>query len=320
VAGAIREDVGADADEQLETDAAAEFPPVVVNRAAWRETDRLRVVAFNAQWGLKLDGIIACLRRPPLKGAGLILLSEIDCNVRRSLNRDVAAEMAEALGMSFVYMPEFAPRSQMPRPVSFLGNAILSGYPLMKVRSLALPNYRMPRRLRPLIGLPRGGVATINPNGQEITIGMAHLNSRTGPGGRERQIVQYLKGLPEAGPAIIGGDFNTTTVTLMTPRGVIRAMMLQALRPGRFRKPISYEPLFGRLVAAGFGIEGANVLGKATFALSGVVPRWMRPKLDWLALRGVEAVPGSASVVAAKTGVIGRRVSDHDFVTCVARV
>jgi endonuclease/exonuclease/phosphatase family metal-dependent hydrolase len=307
-------------DEQSAGSAAAEFPPVILNRPAWPETDTLRVVAFNAQWGLKLDEIIARLQRPPLKSAGLILLAEIDCNVRRSHNRDVAAEIAEALEMSFAYVPEFAPRSQMPRPITFLGNAILSGYPLTEVRTVALPNYRMPRRLRRMAGLPHGGVATIKPNRKEITVSMAHLNSRTGPAGRDTQIIQYLKGLPEAGPTIIGGDFNTTTIALMEPREVVKAMMLQALRPGRFRKPIRYEPLFERLAAAGFRIEGANVMGKGTFALSGAVPRWMRPKLDWLALRGLEAVPGSAEVVAAKTGTFGRRISDHDFVTCVVRV
>jgi len=320
VAGASREDVGADTDQQSKTFAAAEFPLVTINRTAWPRLNTLRVAAFNAQWGLKLDEIIACLKRPPLEGAGLILLAEIDCNVSRSRNRDVAAEIAEALRMSFLYVPEFAPRNQMPRPVSFLGNAILSGYPLTEVRSIALPNFRMPRRARRLAGLPHGCVATINPNGREIAVGMAHLNSRTGPAGREKQIVQYLKGLPEARPTIIGGDFNTTTVSLMTPAEAIKTMILLALTPGRFRNPISYEPLFRRLAAAGFGIEGANAMSRATFAVSGVVPRWMRPKLDWLALRGVEPVRGSAVVVAAKTGVFGRRFSDHDFVTCVVRV
>jgi hypothetical protein len=50
------------------------------------------------------------------------------------------------------------------------------------------------------------------------------------------------------------------------------------------------------------------------------VPRWSRPKLDWIGLRGLEAVRGSAAVVAAKTGVFGRRISDHDFVMCEVRV
>jgi endonuclease/exonuclease/phosphatase family metal-dependent hydrolase len=326
VAGASHDAVGGCVDEQLETVAAAEFPPVIVNRAAWPATDKLRVVAFNARWGLRLEQIIARLRRPPLMGAAVLLLTEIDCNVRRSHNRDVAAEIAEALAMSFAYVPEFAPRSQMPRPVSFLGNAILSGYPLSNVRAVALPNYRLPRRLRRLTGGPCGIAATINPNGtagpdgREITIGVAHLHSRTAPAGRERQMECYLQALPSAGPAIIGGDFNTTTVALMRAREVIDALRLAALSPRRFRRPMRYEPLFARLAAAGFGIEGANAMGQATFTYSGAVPRWARPKLDWLALRGLEPVEGSAAVVAAKTGMLGRRFSDHDFVTCVVRV
>jgi len=320
VAGASREAVEGYVDEQSATGAAAQFPPVIVNREAWPVSDTLRVVAFNAQWGLRLDEIIACLQRPPLKGAGLILLAEIDCNVKRSHNRDVAAEIAEALGMSYAYVPEFAPRSQMPNPVSFLGNAILSGYPLIGVRKVALPNFRMPRRARRLNGEPQGIVARIEPKGRPITVGLAHLHSGIGPAGRERQMTQYLKGLPEKGPAIIGGDFNTTTAALMEPRDLVKVMMLMALTPWRFHRPMRFEPLFARLAAAGFGLEGANAMGRPTFTFSGAVPRWMRPKLDWLALRGLEAVAGSPAVVAAKTGRFGRRVSDHDFVTCVVRL
>jgi endonuclease/exonuclease/phosphatase family metal-dependent hydrolase len=306
--------------ERVETAAAAEFQPIIVNRKAWPQTDMLRVVAFNARWGLRLEEIVACLRRPPLKGAGVILLAEADWNLRRSHNRDVAAEIAKALEMSFVYAPEFAPRSQMPQPVSFLGNAILSAYPLAEARTVALPNYRLPSRARRLVGSPHGAVAVIKPNGRALTVGVAHLNSRTGPMGRAHQMARYLEDLEKAGPAVIGGDFNTTTVELAGPREMIKAMLLMALRPGRFRKPMRYEPLFARMAAAGFQIDGANAMSKGTFTFSGAVPRWARPKLDWIGLRGLEAARGSGTVVAAKTGLLGRRISDHDFVMCEVRV
>jgi hypothetical protein len=103
-------------------------------------------------------------------------------------------------------------------------------------------------------------------------------------------------------------------------RGAIKAMLLSGLTPGRFRRPEAYEPLFARLAEAKFRLEGANATGHSTFAWSGAVPRWMRPKLDWIALRELEPVPGSAAVVAAKTGRLGRRISDHDFVTCQVRL
>jgi len=299
---------------------ALEFAPVIVNRPGRPVANTIRVAAFNARWGLRLEGIIECLRRPPLKGADLILLSEIDCNLRRSGNRDVAAEIAQALEMSFVYVPEFAPRGQARNPVAFLGNAILSSQPLAEVRAITLPNLRPSRSARRLIGNPRGVVAAINFRGRVITAGIAHLHSRTAPAGRELQMERYLEGLPAAGPAIIGGDFNTTTVELSGPRAVIRAMMRLVITPRRFRLPMRYEPLFARLAAAGFAIDGANAMGKPTFTFSGAAPRWARPKLDWIALREVEAVPGSAAVVPAKVGLFGRRVSDHDFVTCGVRL
>jgi endonuclease/exonuclease/phosphatase family metal-dependent hydrolase len=305
--------------DEAGTIAADDFPFTIVNRAAWPPADVLRVAALNAQWGRRLDGVIACLRRPPLKGAGVILLAEADRNLRRSRNRDVAAEIAEALGMSFAYVPEFAPRGQMPHPISFLGNAILSAYPLAEVRTIELPNYRQPRRVRRLAGKPRGLAATITPNGRAVTIGVAHLSSRAAPAGRERQMARFLAELPE-GPAIIGGDFNTTTIELARPRDVLKVMLLMAVRPWRFRRPDAYEPLFARLSEAGFRIDGANTIGRPTFTFSGAVPRWARPRLDWLALRGLRAMEGSAAVVAAKTGRFGRRVSDHDFVTCRVRV
>lgn len=303
-----------------ETVAAAEIPPVIVNRPPRGAPDTLRVVAFNARWGLRLGGIIECLQRPPLKGADLILLAEIDCNLRRSDNRDVAAEITGALEMSFAYVPEFAARSQAPNPISFLGNAILSSQPIADVKTIALPNFRRPRSVRRMMGGQRGVVAAISFRGRLITAGIAHLHSRTAPAGREAQMVRYLEGLPVAGPAIIGGDFNTTTIELSGARAMIMAMMRLALTPRRFRMPMRYEPLFARLAEKNLRIEGANAMGKPTFTFSGVVPRWARPKLDWIAVRELEPVPGSAAVVPAKVGVMGRRISDHDFVTCEVRL
>jgi endonuclease/exonuclease/phosphatase family metal-dependent hydrolase len=256
--------------------------------------------------------------RPPLQGAAVILLAEADRNLWRSQNRDVAAELAAALKMSFAYIPEFAPRSQMPHPRSFLGNAILSAYPLADVTRVLLPNYRQPRHVRRLVGEPHGLAVRIEANGRLLTIGMAHLNSRTLPAGRERQMVRFLAGLPP-GPAIIGGDFNTTTMELAGARDAIKAMLLLTLIPWRFRRPEAYEPLFARLAEANFRIEGANAIGRPTFTFSGVVPRWMRPKLDWIALRELEPIEGSAAVVPARTGRLGCRISDHDFVTCEVR-
>src|SRR5260370_38948927 len=53
---------------------APPFPPIVVNGAARRPGSRLRVVLLNAAGGKRFREIVACLKRPPLQGADVILL------------------------------------------------------------------------------------------------------------------------------------------------------------------------------------------------------------------------------------------------------
>jgi hypothetical protein len=88
-----------------------------------------------------------------------------------------------------------------------------------------------------------------------------------------------------------------------------------ALRPSRFQWPQPYEPLFARLRAAGLKIDEVNVMGKPTFTFSRVIPPRYRPKLDWLAVRELKAVPGSAAVLPPRRSMFSARLSDHDFVT-----
>jgi len=75
--------------------------------------------------------------------------------------------------------------------------------------------------------------------------------------------------------------------------------------------------LFERLRETGFKIAGANASGKATFTPSRLVPPIVRPKLDWLALRGLKPLAGSAVVVPARMSFFAPRFSDHDFIMCI---
>jgi hypothetical protein len=85
--------------------------------------------------------------------------------------------------------------------------------------------------------------------------------------------------------------------------------------PRRFRAPESHEPLFERIKEGGLEIDGVNVKYRSTFTFSGAIPRLMRPKLDWLAVRGLRPIAGTAAVIAPKQSLFSRRASDHDFVT-----
>lgn len=358
------------------------FDITIVNRPARPARRTLKTIVFNARTGARFDGILACLRRPQLADADVILLCEADCRLQRSFNREVAADLAAELGMSFAYGPEFILRpSGNPYPPSFLGNAILSSAPLAELRMIALPTHPISRRRLRLVGQPRALIATAEFGGRRLTIALAHLDSRWNPAGRAQQMATLLEHLAPSGAAcaidppgvanaaglaraahmarptdpagaadtiaviagradqtgapeiagcvgimriadavILGGDFNTTTVAIERESAIPLVAARIAMRPWRFRYPERYERLFEHLAHAGFEIRGANVPGKSTFTFSRAIPPFLRPKLDWIALRGLEPVPGSARVVSARESFFSPRVSDHDFVLCEVRL
>jgi endonuclease/exonuclease/phosphatase family metal-dependent hydrolase len=298
------------------------FEPIVVNRPAERLNSPFKVVAFNA-WGCgKPDVVANLLCRPPLAGAAIILLSEADWGLRRSSGCKSAAEIAQRLGMSFAYSPEFAFRREEGEFTSFFGNAILAAAPLENVRFVPLQmvyDWTKRRKWKLAQGSvrlgQRGGVAAeINLNGRPLAVALAHLENRAAPEQRGQQMAQFLGALESGAPAIIGGDLNTTTVDLRDWRNCAAALACMLIQPRRLRAPESYEPLFEVMAAEGFEYGQANARLKPTYALSGLLPRVLRAKLDWIALRGVRAVPGSAEVVPARRAL--RRISDHDFIVC----
>jgi len=296
------------------------FPPVVVNRVAHQSKSRLRVVLLNAAGGKRFRDIVTCLKRPPLKGADVILLCEVNAGSKPSAGRDVAAEMAAMLEMSCAYIPEFGVTDSRGAIVGYMGNAILSAAPFDEVVAVAMHRPRTPpmlkrRRRWARKGTPTGLVTKVNFGGKELTVGLAHLHSRCVPAERARQMATYLESFPSTGRAVFGGDLNTTTTELATwahMRATARQMIAD---PGRFRAPQAYEPLFDHLRAHRLEIEGVNVANHPTFTFSGLIPRSMRPKLDWLAVRELHPIAGTAAVVSPRSSILMRRVSDHDFVT-----
>jgi len=296
------------------------FEPIVVNRAPLAARSTLKAVAFNARGGRYLPAIVDCLRRPPLQGADVILLCEAAWRHRESGGREFASELAAALAMSFAYLPQFAVPRETRAPESFLGSAILSSRPLTEAHALPLTHKIRARRIRGLIGTAAGLAAKATFNGKTITLGVAHLNSRGNPAGRELQMREFMARFPHEGPALIGGDFNTTTVDLRDRQAMMRAIRRLLLEPSRLWAPQPWEPLFERLAEAGFEVGGANAPGRQTFTLSGIIPPPIRLKLDWIAPRGLEPVAGSAAVRPARQSMFGPRISDHDFVVCDLRI
>lgn len=307
------------------------YAPIVRNVGEQPARDRngpIHAVVFNAAGGARVEQIARRLSHPPLKDASIILLCEADWHTARSRRREVASELASLLGMSMAYLPEFT------RPIrgaddrannnrACMGNAILSAAPLTEVRAIAMPDPQ-PGRADKLRSGYFGGFAGLAARAMfgtaSIWIGVAHLHSRSAPAGRAAQMAEYLDEFPKDGPAIFGGDLNSTTVELTRPSSFARVMATMLINPWRFKNPQRYEPMFERLAAAGFEIDGANAPGRPTFTFSRAIPPLFRPRLDWIALRGVRPVKGSAQVVEPREAFAARRFSDHDFITVAMEI
>src|SRR5208282_6856389 len=256
------------------------------------------------------------LKRPPLDGVGVLLLSEVAWRTRWSGRREVAAELASILGMSFIFAPSWGYRSSHDgRMASLKGCAILSAQPLIDVATPPIPALPHRHNLQRRVDRQVGITASIVIGGREIKVGIVHLSRNGSPQFRARQMEEYLAAFPPDGPAVVGGDFNTTTIA-WNSLALAKVAALMMIQPQRFRDPARYEPLLGRLGDAGFAIDGANVALKPTFTFTRVIPPVLRPKLDWIAMRRLRAVPGSAAVVAPRASFLDRRISDHDFVVC----
>jgi endonuclease/exonuclease/phosphatase family metal-dependent hydrolase len=305
-----------------QTEPAEPFDPIVANRPGRRLSSPFKVVAFNARGCPRPEVVAQRLRHPPLADATVILLSEADWGMSRSLSRQSAAELAELLGMSFVFSPEFAFRREHNHFTALFGNAILAAAPLESVRVVPLPmfyDYTKRRRWRVPPGTVKLGkraavAAEINLGGRMVTVALAHLENRVAPQGRARQMAQFLSALPPDGPALIGGDFNTTTLNVLDRRQCAVTLARLPIEPRRLRSPQRHEPLFGVLERAGFEYREANARLAPTYTPAGLLPRFLLAKLDWICLRQLKPVPGSARVVPARRGL--RRFSDHDFVAC----
>ena len=299
------------------------YPPIVVNRAPRHNGSRLRVVLLNAAGGRHFREIAACLQRPRLRGADIVLLCEVSSKRQTASSpaRDVAAELGAMLGMSCAQIPEFGLSPDGVEIASHIGNAILSSVPFDEVAAVAMHRPQTPLvwpvRMRKWrrIGTPTGLLTSVKFAGKQVAVGVAHLHSRCPPIERARQMDAYLESFPAAGRAIFGGDLNTTT-TELSSRALLWATVREMIgNPKRFHAPQAYEPLFEHLREAGLKIDGVNVPNRPTFTFSGLIPRRMRPKLDWLAVRDLRPVAGSAAVVTPRSRILMRRLSDHDFVT-----
>jgi endonuclease/exonuclease/phosphatase family metal-dependent hydrolase len=179
----------------------------------------VRVISWNINRGLRLDGIIDFLRT---SSAELILLQEADVAARRTGHRDIPREIAQALRMDYIFGREFVELAQGSRThPAYHGQTTLSRLPLTNARILRFRDqstFWRPRWfLPPLECLQRrsGGrmalISEIAVGGRTLVLYNVHLESRGGDELRMRQLSEILTDIrqhPPELPVLLTGDFN----------------------------------------------------------------------------------------------------------------
>ncbi|HEY6327873.1 MAG TPA: endonuclease/exonuclease/phosphatase family protein, partial [Blastocatellia bacterium] len=250
----------------------------------------LRVVQWNVQYGIMLDGISRVLNEHPvLRFADLLLINEVDDGMARSGNLSIAAELSRRLrahavfGVEYLELAEPAP-SDLARdddaPVdrgkpsknaaSLHGSAILTRHPFSNPGIVRLhrceDNFASAEKR---LGGRAGILADIHLPGVTVAAATAHLDVVNTPQCRQSQMRDLLDALEtrcaaDSGKlAIVGGDFNTHTFA----RGGRRRAVINALRilatanrvlSRDLLNPFHKEPLLGDLLASGYRIDGFN--------------------------------------------------------------
>ena len=181
--------------------------------------ESLRVVTWNIERGLQFPKILDFLRTIQ---ADLLLLQEVDLNARRTLNRDVAADLAHSLRLNFAWGMEFQELSQgTAAHPAFQGMATLSPWPISRSRIIRFrrqstfwqPRWYVPklpafqRRLGGRIAL----VAEASICGRTVVTYNLHLESRGDDTLRVEQLNEVLgdcRTYKDQQVFVIAGDFN----------------------------------------------------------------------------------------------------------------
>ncbi len=293
----------------------------------------LRVVAWNIERGTQLDGQLQALRtHPHLRQADLLLFTEADVGMARSHNRDVARTIARELGFHYAFVPSYISLVKGSGVEKFVegenelglhGDAIVSRYPLTRLRAMPLENGidKFAAREKRL-GSQTVILADVDAPDLALTVASIHLDAHSTQRHRFEQMRTVLDALDTTRPVILGGDWNTTTYNSSAALPAILGFWLRVLMGVDYVMRNHYlhpyrrfeRHLFDLLESRGFEYRSCNLLGEPTIcydvndprahgSLLEWVPVWCFPfirwslrnhngrcplKIDWFATRGVE--------------------------------
>ena len=315
----------------------------------------IRAVAWNIERGIQLDGIVDVLRSDARLASGdVYLLTEVDYGMARAANRHVAREIAQALGLAWVFAPCYLAlnkgagveaEAEGENTQALHGNALMSRHPLLRVHTLALPNGKdkMAGREKRL-GSQRAIVADVDhPSGMFRAV-VVHLDAHSTQRHRHLQmklVLDHLDSLEPGLPALIGGDWNTTTHdasrALYSILGYCRRVLMgvRGVLANHYPYPDRWfeRHLFREIESRGYRYRDLNVPGGCTLHYSiqdlaanrnmgEWIPQWCfwfinwaleeqggrcSLKLDWFAGKGIRPDQSDKAAVVRSWATLERR-------------
>ena len=302
--------------------------------AAAPKKEGYRIAAWNLERGIHYDGQLKVFQQDPyLSASDVLLLTETDVGMARSANRNVARDLARELGMHYAFSPCYINLAkgsgveydaEGENESGLHGNAILSRYPLANVRSIFLKNGKDKMKGREKrLGQQTAVVAEVEFPGQPVTVVAVHLDANSSQQHRADQMADVLAAIEGRYPAVIGGDWNTTTFNSSSATMAILGFWLRVFMgpnnviTNHYLHPYNKfeSKLFRLLEEHRFDYRSANAIGERTTSydvddakthknLREWVPAWCFAfirwalrhhdgkcplKIDWLAVKGLAA-------------------------------
>ncbi len=284
------------------------------DRSDAQPLSKLRAVAWNIQRGTNFEKLRAALTTDPvLREADVLMLSEVDLGLGRSHNRNVAKDLADALGMSYALAVSYLTLEddhlenpdQTENTLALAGSAVLSRAPIKRVVNADLPELRdkfssSEKRL----GKKRAVIAELETASGPVVVAQAHLDSNASSKQRAEQLASLLHQARslEVPRMLLGGDLNTTTYNLESKWALVKDILHKLFVTGfdgtvaNYMTPDQrYElPVFEALRAAGFTTTAFNdrALGTMNYdmadpytfekvrkAVGGMLARWLKRRL-----------------------------------------
>jgi endonuclease/exonuclease/phosphatase family metal-dependent hydrolase len=214
----------------------AEIHSIVGEPARIHETapkGPIKIVSWNIAQGRRYELIRDTLQS---LDADVYLLQEVDMGVRRSGHRSIAKDLADDLGLNWVFAGEFQELGQGHRGRPALtGQAVLSRYPIREAFALPFENQaRLRWRLDPFQPR-RGGRMALRIESGGVLFYNAHIESARNDSFRHRQVDEmlfdHLFSSRADRPVVFAGDFNTdarppasSIVSCLTGEGFVDAL------------------------------------------------------------------------------------------------